>query len=33
MSRKKLEDKLKGVGFQTKSRTNFYKTVVNFVDK
>lgn len=32
MSKKKLEEKLKGVGFLVKSRSNFEKTVINFVD-
>ena len=33
MSKNKLQEKLKGVGFVTKNRSTFDKTVVNFVDK
>ena len=33
MSKRKLEEKLKSVGFLTKSRSNFDKTVISFVDK
>jgi hypothetical protein len=33
MSKKKIDEKLKGVGFLTKARSNFDKTVINFVDK
>ena len=32
MSKKKLDEKLKSVGFIAKSRSNFDKTVINFVD-